>query len=135
VTSVNVELEPSDEKKVVKVLDNISPEKNKAIFRDSLRKAALLVQRIATQEMIVRGRGTNAEPLPTMLSNRTSTLIRSVALRFDPTEAQVGTDLNYGVFHETNKTKPRPFLSPALRKAEKKFAGLFRGVLETELNK
>ncbi len=107
--------------------------RGRTILDRSLTKAALLVQKIATTEKIVRGRG-KAPPAPGFLTNRTSTLIRDIKTDFAelPQSASVGVSLIYGAVHEKGK---RPFLSPALEDAEPKFAEMFIREIERELSR
>ena len=133
--SAGVQLNRNDSARVRRVLGKLSPAQNANINRKSLRKCGLLVQKIAAEEMIVRGRGRHAPPLPDRLTTRTGTLARSIALVIDGATATVGTDLIYGAVHEFSPSHPRPFLSPALEKAESKFEGIFIKVLEEELRK
>lgn len=128
-------------KKIKRMMDSVSPKQNKAINQNALKKAAYLVQKISTEEWIVRGRGTKAKPLPDKLSNRTSTLIRSIGVDFSDVgkgSASVGTNLIYGAAHEkpSNKSKrrARPFLKPALEQASPRFDDIYAAELERQLN-
>ena len=133
--SVSTTLRRGDTAEVRRVLRSVSPKQNAEINRKALTKAGLLVQKIVTEEMIVRGRGKNAPPLPDRLTSRTSTLTRSVALILSRFKVSIGTDLLYGAVHELHKSRPRPFLKPGLEKAQPQFQRIFISVLEQELKR
>jgi phage gpG-like protein len=100
-----------------------------------LRKAGLLVQRIATTEMILRGG--KGPPHPTMLTSRTGALRRSIGV--DETEipfrVTVGSNLVYAAVHElgVDPFPPRPYLAPALEKAAEKFEAMLDAEIAKEL--
>lgn len=96
-------------------LDAMSPRQNKRWVSRALLRGALLVQKVAAEEKILRGG--SGPPVPHILTSRTGTLRRSI--RVDrgglPEAISIGTDLIYGLVHELGGRfhPPRPFLSPA----------------------
>ncbi len=90
-----------------------------------LRQAGELVQSIAAEKKIVRGRGKRAKPLPDRLSGRTGALAGSIAVDTTrlPKEVRIGTALVYGPVHELGLAAfpKRPFLAPAVVDAGKRF--------------
>lgn len=138
--AASVKINKRDMANIEKMLGQITPKKNKRIVRDGLGRCAYLVQKTTTEEMIVRGRAKDAPPLAKKLTNRSggAGLIGSIAVDL-PKEglATVGTALKYGAIHEFGESgyPKRPFLSPALKKASKKFSDLFLKTINRELNR
>ena len=132
---VTVRFNPRGQAELKRVLDGLSPARNKKINRNALRTAAAEVQKVATEEMIVRGRGKAAPALPDQLSLRTGTLTRSIGFTLTETTATIGTPLIYGAAHEDPKSgqTPRPFLAPALARVAPKLDEIYARVLTQEL--
>ncbi len=130
-------LRKGDLERIQNLLAHASPAENRRIFRRGMRACAEIVQKITTEEMIVRGRR-KSPPLPDRLTDRRtgSGLIGSIAIN-QPRDsvAEVGSHLVYAPLHEygLGRFPPRPFLSPALEKASAQFGTIFVETIEQEL--
>jgi phage gpG-like protein len=132
-------------------LDRINPRKNPKMVGRALVNCALLTQKIATEEKIIRGgrfRGPagprggkgkmmSSKPHPTKLTSRTSRLRDSIAVnrRALPWSVEVGTDVVYAAVHEYGGKHhpPRPYLGPALEDASKRFGDIFAREIAKEI--
>jgi phage gpG-like protein len=147
-------------KELERIFARVKPSTNPRWVTRALISAALLVQKVAAEEKIRRG-GTGP-PVAGILTSRTGTLRRSIAVdRTDvPRSVSVGTHLVYGEVHElgwsgTQNVKaytrrdgarvkahsrkmdfpPRPFLKPALEDSVNRITDFFEKELDRELAK
>ena len=125
-----------------KKLDRMNPQKNTSkLKRAPLKKAAKLVQKIASKEKIVRGRPRHSAPLPDRLTSRHggAGLVGSIRVNENPLPGaiEIGTDLDYGAIHEfgLGRFPKRPFLGPALKDATRKIETFFEDALNRENRK
>ncbi|MDD5512068.1 MAG: HK97 gp10 family phage protein [Dehalococcoidales bacterium] len=97
---------------IISFRDKREGEINKKL-ESGLTKAALLVERDAKKESPVD----------------TGTLRSSITHEVEPTEARVGTNVEYSSFQEygTRKMQAHPFLGPALEKNKDQIIKLLQG--------
>ncbi len=118
-----------------RLFHRIRPDTNPSWVSRALVNGALLVQKVAAEEKIRRGG--SGPPVPDVLTSRTGTLRRSIAVNRTqlPFSVSVGTDLIYGLVHELGgRFHPkRPFLTPALEDSADRISRLFEIELEREL--
>ncbi len=124
-------------KELQAILSRISPKDNPAWVSRALVNGALLVQKIAAEEKILRGG--SGPPVDGILTSRTGTLRRSIAVDRTnvPRSISVGTGLIYGLVHELGGKfhPPRPFLTPALEDSAERITDIFEKELDRELRK
>ena len=125
-----------------KKMDRMNPQKNTSkLKRAPLIKGALLVQKIAAKDKIVRGRPRHSAPLTDRLTSRHggSGLAGSIRVNENPLPSaiEIGTDLGYGAIHEfgLGRYPKRPFLGPALKDATRKIEKFFEDALNRENRK
>lgn len=98
------------QKEIARLMSKVDPKRDGARWqRAALLRAALLVQKIAAKEKIRRGGATKTgqrRALPNVLTSRTGTLRRSIAVDRAPLPGavDVGTALGYGAVHEIGGT-------------------------------
>lgn len=86
--------------KVEAALRALNPQQRPKAVRQALVRCALQVQKVATQDVMIRGG--QGPPHPTRLTSRTGTLRRSYVVnrRPLPRAVEVGSALNYARTHE-----------------------------------
>lgn len=89
-------------------LARLSPQQRPELARSFLLSAALLIQRHAAEDTIIRGG--KGPPHPTRLTSRTGTGRRSISVDRSglPSFIAVGSDLGYMALHETGGTVHMP---------------------------
>jgi phage gpG-like protein len=143
---------------VDRLLNRISPKQNRNIWRNSLRRMALLVSNNAKTQQIAQGGGPVRDH---KLTSRTYSLAGSITEDFAqiPKLASVIAPVPYGAIHEYGGTvtrrahqrtrdgttfrvsahsatyKRRPYLEPALDAMQSRFAPIVIRVVEEEMAK
>ncbi len=133
-TALSVSVQGLDE--LHERLSRISPRDNAEWSRRALVTCGLLVQKIAAEEMIIRGGrfGTGSSlrdriAHPSKLTSRSGRLRGSIRVNRVPLPKaiDIGSDVAYAAVHELGlgRFPKRPFLAPALDKASKEFSQIF----------
>lgn len=134
-TSVRVTL--TGDERLRRALRGLSPDQNPAFLRRSLRKMALLGQKVAAEKKIERGG--KGPPLPDRLTSRSGALRRSIGVDLGdlPFAAAVGTELVYGAVHELglNGYPVRAFLRPAFEDSINDFERILEDEWLREVNR
>lgn len=146
-------------RRIVKMIDAISPDKNPRIWRDGLTRMADTTVRRAKESFRV-GQPRRGDAHPTKITSRDGHLRGSIYhdLSQIPRRATVGSDLPYAAVHEFGgdfrvrghsrksrkgkryKVKPytahypaRPYLAPGLETAKNSFADIMIEVIREQL--
>lgn len=134
--TVAVEVKITGDENLRRLLRRMSPQSNPAWVRRGMLKVGFQMQTLAASKYILRGGGPRAPVHPTMLTSRTGTLRRSIAVnrRRLPFTVSVGTHLRYGRTHELGlgPYPRRAFLDPALQEVAKTAANVLAEEWEKE---
>ena len=122
----------------IAVLRKARPDAGTAWIGKALLRAGFLVQKLAAEKYIVRGRAKGAPPLPNRLTRRSGSggLVDSITTdRVAATTVVVGTNKIYAPLHEfgLGHFDARPFMQPATDEASQDFEAIFRRAWSEQL--
>ncbi len=137
---VSVRIDIKGNKEYQRMLTRINPKKNPSWLTRALKRAAFLVQELATTEKIKRS-GPAGVVDPVQVTSRTGTLRRSIAIddAGTPHFITIGSNLIYAGVHELGSrdghTRARPYLKPALEDVSRQMDSIFRREWEREVGR